>query len=73
MSRVAIVTDCCASIPESLLEQLGLYILAYYIHCGRQVLRDLLTIQRDELLRWMRISAPAQPACVSISLMGKFK
>jgi len=53
MSRVAVVTDSCASIPESLLEQLGIHIVAYYIHRGQEVLRDLVTIQRDEFLRWM--------------------
>lgn len=53
MSRVAIVTDSCASIPECFLEQLGIHVVAYYIHRGQEVLRDLVTIQRDEFLRWL--------------------
>ena len=53
MSNVAIVTDSCASIPEQLLETLQIHTVAYYIHRGAEVLRDLVTIQREEFLRWM--------------------
>jgi DegV family protein with EDD domain len=53
MSTVAVLTDSCASIPEDLLESLNIYTVAYYIHRGTEVLRDLVTIQREEFLRWM--------------------
>jgi DegV family protein with EDD domain len=53
MSRVAIVTDSTASIPEAMLKELNIHVVAYYIHRGREVLRDLVTIQRDEFLRWL--------------------
>ncbi len=53
MPNVAIVTDSCASIPESLLKNLHIHWVAYYIHRGQEVLRDLVTIQRDEFLRWL--------------------
>lgn len=53
MSQVAIVTDSTASIPESMLEELEIHTVAYYIHRGQEVLRDLVTIQRDEFLRWL--------------------
>jgi DegV family protein with EDD domain len=53
MSQVSVVTDSCASIPENLLEQLGIQTVAYYIHRGQEVLRDLVTIQRDEFLAWL--------------------
>ncbi len=53
MTRVAVLTDSCASIPENLLERLHIRTVAYYIHRGQEVLRDLVTIQRDEFLRWM--------------------
>lgn len=53
MPQVAVVTDSCASIPEALLRELNIYTVAYYIHRGREVLRDLVTIQRDEFLRWL--------------------
>src|SRR5512142_2980744 len=53
MSHVAIVTDSAASIPEGLIESLNIHWVAYYIHRGEEVLRDLVTIQRDEFLKWM--------------------
>ena len=53
MSNVAIVTDSTASIPEGMLRELNIHVVAYYIHRGREVLRDLVTIQRDEFLRWL--------------------
>ncbi len=53
MSHVAVVTDSCASIPEELINQLHIRTVAYYIHRGQEVLRDLVTIQRDEFLRWL--------------------
>jgi len=51
--RVAIVTDSVVSIPEQLLTSLNIHWVAYYIHRGTDVLRDLLTIQRDEFFRWL--------------------
>ncbi len=53
MSRVAVVTDSTASLPEALLQSLNIKTVAYYLHRGQEVLRDLVTIQRDEFLRWL--------------------
>jgi DegV family protein with EDD domain len=53
MSAVAVVTDSTASIPKSLLEELNIQTVAYYIHRGQEVLRDLVTIQRNEFLDWL--------------------
>ncbi len=53
MSRVAVVTDSCASIPEKLRDSLNIQWVAYYIHVGQEVLRDLATVQRDEFLKWL--------------------
>ena len=53
MPRVAIVTDSCASIPGPLLEQLEISWVPYYIHRGKEVLRDLVTIQREAFYRWL--------------------
>lgn len=64
MSQVAIVTDSCASIPENILQQLDIHTVAYYIHRGQEVLRDLVTIQRDEFLRWLP-GASALPTTAS--------
>jgi len=60
MSNVAVVTDSCASIPEELIRRLHIHTVAYYIHRGREVLRDLVTIQRAEFLSWL-ITARSVP------------
>ncbi len=64
MANVAVLTDSCASIPEYLLESLHIRTVAYYIHRGTEVLRDLVTIQRDEFLRWL-ITARFLPTTAS--------
>ncbi|MBI5935050.1 MAG: DegV family protein [Chloroflexi bacterium] len=53
MTQVSIVTDSAASIPEPMLKELNIQTVAYYIHRGGEALRDLVTIQRDEFLRWL--------------------
>lgn len=53
MPGVAIVTDSCASIPEALRDALDIHWVAYYIHRGQEVLRDLVNIQRGEFLQWL--------------------
>ncbi|MGD9316409.1 MAG: DegV family protein [Anaerolineae bacterium] len=53
MSKVAIVTDSCASIPESLIQALKIRWVPYYIHRGQEVLRDLVTVQRQDFYRWL--------------------
>ncbi|MGC9335863.1 MAG: DegV family protein [Anaerolineae bacterium] len=53
MSQVAVVTDSCASIPESLLSALKIKWVPYYIHRGKEVLRDLVTAQRGSFYRWL--------------------
>jgi len=53
MNPVAILTDSCVSLPKALLEELKIKQVAYYIHRGQEVLRDLVTIQRDEFVRWL--------------------
>jgi DegV family protein with EDD domain len=51
--KVAVLTDSTASIPEEMLEELKIRTVAYYIHRGQEVLRDLVTIQRKEFLDWL--------------------
>jgi DegV family protein with EDD domain len=53
MPKVAIVTDSTASIPESMMETLRIHWVPYYIHRGRQALRDLVTLQRETFYRWL--------------------
>ena len=53
MSQVAIVTDSTATIPDELLKTLNIHWVPYYIHRGNEVLRDLVTITREEFYRWL--------------------
>jgi len=53
MPNVAVVTDSCASIPESMISELDVHWVPYYIHRGQEVLRDLVTIQTGEFLSWL--------------------
>jgi DegV family protein with EDD domain len=53
MAKVSIVTDSVASIPEKLIQDLNIHSVAYYIHRGKEVLRDLVSIQREEFLNWL--------------------
>jgi DegV family protein with EDD domain len=64
MSQVAIVTDSTASIPEPMLANLQIHTVAYYIHRGQEVLRDLVSVQRDEFLRWL-MTATSLPTTAS--------
>jgi DegV family protein with EDD domain len=51
--KVAIVTDSVVSIPESIIESLNINWVPYYIHRGKEVLRDLVTIQREAFYQWL--------------------
>lgn len=53
MSALAVVTDSCASIPQDFVSRLNIRWVAYYIHRGQEVLRDLASIQPDEFYRWL--------------------
>jgi len=64
MKPVAILTDSCASIPETILDELHIREVAYYIHRGQEVLRDLVTIQRAEFLSWL-MTAKVLPTTAS--------
>ena len=63
-NKVAVVTDSTASIPEPMLKDLDIRTVAYYIHRGEEVLRDLVTIQREEFLNWL-ITARVLPTTAS--------
>jgi len=53
MSQVAIVTDSTACIPQSMLDELGIHWLPYYIHRGEETLRDMVTIKPAEFYSWL--------------------
>jgi DegV family protein with EDD domain len=62
--KVAVLTDSTASIPEEMIEELNIRTVAYYIHRGQEVLRDLVTIQRQEFLNWL-LTARSLPTTAS--------
>jgi DegV family protein with EDD domain len=64
MNKIAVVTDSCASIPEDLVQELNIHLVAYYIHRGEEVLRDLVTIKRQEFLEWL-VTAKVLPTTAS--------
>jgi DegV family protein with EDD domain len=53
LPEIAVVTDSCASIPEPILKELKINWVAYYIHRGEEVLRDLVTAKRDSFYHWL--------------------
>jgi DegV family protein with EDD domain len=53
MSRVAVVTDSTASIPERIVKELNIHLVPYYIHRGEEVLLDLVTVQRETFFQWL--------------------
>ena len=53
MTRVAVVTDSVASIPSKLIEELNIHFVPYYIHRGKETLRDLVTAKTEDFYKWM--------------------
>jgi DegV family protein with EDD domain len=53
MPKVSVLTDSTAGVPEDLMATLQIKTVAYYLHRGQEVLRDLMTIGRAEFLRWL--------------------
>jgi DegV family protein with EDD domain len=53
MSRVGIVTDSVASIPLEMMEELKIHFVPYYIHRGKETLRDLVTAVGEPFYQWM--------------------
>ncbi len=64
MSKVAIVTDSTTCIPESIIEELNIHWLPYYIHRGDEELLDRVTIFPDEFYNWLQTAEVLpQTAC----------
>lgn len=53
MNSVSIVTDSTASLPAGIADSLKITWVPYYIHRGRQVLRDLVTAKTKSFYAWM--------------------
>lgn len=52
-TRVGVVTDSCASIPEALIEECNIEVVPYYIHRGEETLRDLVDVKPKEFFEWL--------------------
>jgi len=50
---IAVVTDTCACIPPSVVENLQIEIVPYYLHRGAETLRDGVDITGEEFYRWL--------------------
>jgi DegV family protein with EDD domain len=53
MALVGIVTDSVASIPEALVQSLKINWVPYYIHWGKEVMRDLVSARRETFYAWL--------------------
>lgn len=53
MTKIAIVTDTTASIPEPYRQQYQIHTVPYYIHRGKETLRDLVTITCEAFYQWL--------------------
>jgi DegV family protein with EDD domain len=51
---VGVLTDTTASIPDKLIEKLGIEIVPYYVHRGLETLRDIVDVKPGEFAAWLR-------------------
>ena len=54
MSSVGILTDTTAAIPESMVKDLGIRLVPYFVHRGLETLRDMVDIRPDEFVAYLR-------------------
>jgi DegV family protein with EDD domain len=53
MSKVGVLTDTTASIPQALAEELGIETVPYYIHRGLETLRDMVDIKPARFAQYL--------------------
>lgn len=53
MTRVAIVTDSTACIPKTILEDLSIHWVPYYIYHGEESFQDMVSLSPKEFYRWL--------------------
>jgi DegV family protein with EDD domain len=58
MSRAAVITDSCASLPDDFYEKYDIAMVPYYVHIGKESFRDLVDITREAFLDHMRKADP---------------
>lgn len=63
---VTVVTDSCASIPAAMVQELGIEVVAYYVHTVQGIQRDGVDTPPDEFYRWLK-TAPEWPTTANPS------
>jgi DegV family protein with EDD domain len=51
---VGVLTDTTASIPDKLIEKLGIEIVPYHVHRGLETLRDMVDVKPGEFAEWLK-------------------
>ena len=54
MKKIAIVTDSSATLPEALVQELGIYVVPNFLNFEGQTFRDGIDIAPGEVYRWLR-------------------
>ena len=65
-SRVTVVTDSCASVPEPLVKELGIEVVHYHVHTVQGTYRDGLDMSADDFYAWVK-TAPEWPTTANPS------
>ena len=63
---VIVVTDSCAAVPAPMVDELGIEIVPYYVHCALGTLRDGVDMGADDFYEWIR-TAPDWPTTANPS------
>ncbi|MBN1679739.1 MAG: DegV family protein [Anaerolineae bacterium] len=63
---VTVVTDSCASVPASMVKDLGIAVVSYYVHTVNGSLRDGIDMPPDAFYDWLK-SAPEWPTTANPS------
>lgn len=63
---VIVVTDSCASVPESMVKELGIEVVPYHVHTVQGTLRDGVDMPPDAFYEWVK-TAPEWPTTANPS------
>lgn len=63
---ITVVTDSCASVPEPLVQELGIEVVHYHVHTVQGTYRDGLDMPADEFYAWVK-TAPEWPTTANPS------
>jgi DegV family protein with EDD domain len=58
MALVRVITDSCASIPDTFYQKHDIAMVPYFVHVGKDEYRDLIDLTRDEFLEHVRKADP---------------